>query len=104
MASGIGDPGIEARHGREHDYFGCDSAATNRGREDGTMNVDGESAATNHRRGADYVSWDYAASAEGIGAATADGILGHGMVGADGVRWDSAASAEGIMRQPRKGF
>jgi hypothetical protein len=81
MASGIGDPGFEAGHGREHDYFGCDSVATNRGWEDGTMNVDGASAATNRRRGADCVGWDYAASAEGIGAATADGLLGHGMAG-----------------------
>ncbi|PWZ26091.1 hypothetical protein Zm00014a_001635 [Zea mays] len=96
MASGIGDPGIEAGHGREHDYFGCDSAATNRGWEDGTMNVDGESAATNRRRGADYVSWDYAASAEGIGAATADGFWG--------MAWWALMASDGILRHPRKGL
>ena len=96
MASGIrdpGDPGFEAGHGREHDYFGCDSAATNRGREDGTMNVDGESAATNRRRGADYVNWDYAASAEGIGAATADGLP-----------WWALMALDWILRHLRKGL
>ncbi|PWZ19013.1 hypothetical protein Zm00014a_034862 [Zea mays] len=85
MASGIGDPRFEAGHGREHDYFGCDSVATNRGREDGTMNVDGESAATNRRQGADYVNWDYAASA-------------------DGLPWWALMALDWIMRHLRKGL
>jgi hypothetical protein len=112
MASGIGDHRFEAGHGREHDYFGCDSAATNREREDGTMNVDGESAATNRRRGADYVSWDYAASTEGIGAATAKGLLGHGIgalmayvVGDRGFgAWCGHGRVEGILQSWLRGM